>query len=144
MKDGNELLQGMRQFTGSECLFRHALTRRFTYTEGVQFFAQNAGGGAYWLLDILATEPAIRDLVLGEGEDCGFAFVKLRVTGHTAMLVVEDGNGVLKFGRHIDLTDCPPHPTSTDEPDGFWKFYIEPNRLGDGTVVMTMMLTRER
>jgi len=144
MKDGNELLGQMQQFTGSLQLFRHPLVRSFTFTEGVRFFAQNAGGGAYWLLDILATETAIRQLVLGQDEDSGFASVRLKVTGRQADLTVDDGNGNVKFSRHIDLTDCPERPVTKSEPEGTWHFFIEPNQLGDGTLCMTMMWPSER
>src|SRR5689334_6317461 len=125
MKDGNELLSAMQQFTGSMKLYRHALTNRFTYTEGVRFFAERAGGGTYWLLNILATEPAIRRLVLGDGEDHGFASVRLKVTGSRGHLIVDDGNGNTKFRRFIDTTDCPEAPVTESNAEGVWLFFIE-------------------
>ena len=144
MKDGNELLSQMRQFTGSERLFRHSLVRALTYTEGVRWFALHAGGGALWLLDILATEPAVRQQVLGDGEGCGFASVRLKVFGVCARLTVDDGNGNVKYERAIDWTDCPERPKTDADPSGEWLFFIEPNHLGDGTVCMTMMWPSER
>jgi len=144
MKDGRDLLLSMQQYTGSERLFRHSLVRAFTYTEGVHFFANNAGGGAYWLLDILATEPAVRQQVLGEADGCGFASVRLKVVGNQADLTVDDGNGNVKYMRHIDMTDCPARPVTQSDPEGVWLFFIEPNQLGDGTVCMTMMWPSER
>lgn len=94
-------------FTGSTVWYRHPLSRRWTYTEGVQYFAEEAG--AYWLLDILVTEPAI----LKQAED--FALVILDVQGSKATLYVEDGNGVVAFTMAIDFTDCP---------EGKWEFYM--------------------
>lgn len=143
MNDGREILNHLRMCFGSERLFRHSLVRTFTYTEGVQFFAANAGGGAHWMLDILATEPAIRNLVLGTGPDCGFATVKLMVSGSTATLTVDDGNGKIRFVQHIANTDCPerPHSKGKDEP---WTFFIERNQYPDGTPIMTMMWPSER
>ncbi|QFZ84585.1 hypothetical protein GFK26_18325 [Variovorax paradoxus] len=144
MNDGHELLRNMQQFSGAEQLFRHGLVRDFNYTEGVRFFAQNAGGGAYWLLDILATEPAIRSLVLDEREGCGFASVRLKVTGSKAHLIVDDGNGNTKFRRFVDPTDCPERPKTKLDPEGVWLFFIESSQLGDGKLCMTMMWPSER
>ena len=146
MKDGNELLASMGQFTGSMTLYRHPLVRRFTYTEGVRHFALNAGGGAVWLLDILATEPAIRNLVLGDGPDCGFASVRIFVEGTKGTITVDDGNGNVKFTRVLDYTDCPERPAARSQHDDAqgWLFFIEPNQLGDGTTCMTMMWPSER
>ncbi|MNR44758.1 hypothetical protein D3C85_1635360 [compost metagenome] len=57
---------------------------------------------------------------------------------------MDDGNGNVKFSRHIDLTDCPERPKTTLDPEGEWLFFIEPNQLGDGTLCMTMMWPSER
>lgn len=140
MNDGREILDHLRQCTGSETLYRHSLVRSFTYTDGVQFFARNAGGGAYWLLDILATESAIRKQVMEDG----FATVRLFVTGSKARLVVDDGNGNAVYTRAFDFTDCPERPKNADGAEEPWMFFIEPNTLGDGTNVMTMMWPSER
>jgi hypothetical protein len=94
-------------FTGSETWYRHPLNKSWSYTEGVYYFAEKAG--AYWLLDILVTEPAI----LKQAKD--FALATLKVVGSEADLIVEDGNGARVFARHIDFTDCP---------EGVWKFYM--------------------
>lgn len=42
----------LRQFTGSENFYRHALVRSILYTDGVQYVAET--GGAYWLIDAIA------------------------------------------------------------------------------------------
>lgn len=116
----NELLH----FHGSDTVFYHALNRSVLYTEGVQRFAESAG--AYWLLDILATEPAI----LKEARD--FTKVTLDVGDHnTAVILVTDGgkhdmSPQTVYTRVIDFTDCPP---------GKWEFFFEN---------MTIMLPQER
>lgn len=116
----NELLH----FYGSETIYRHALNKSVLYTEGVQHFAQSAG--AYWFLDILATEPAI----LKEARD--FTKVELVVGEHnTAVINVTDGgkHGLRQqtvYTRQLDFTDCPP---------GTWEFFFEN---------MTIMLPQER
>ena len=43
----------LAQFTGSESVYRHSLVRNIVYTEGAQYVAEK--GGAYWLLDKIAT-----------------------------------------------------------------------------------------
>jgi hypothetical protein len=108
--DRIDLRNSLYGFTGSEQMYRHALNRNVIYTEGVQFFAENAGNGAYWLLDILATEPAI----LAQQKE--FAAVVLSVKDGGATLTVTDGNkGPPVFSREISFTDCP---------EGVWKFYM--------------------
>lgn len=140
MNDGREILDHLRQCTGSEVLYRHTLVRAFTYTEGVLFFAKNAGGGAYWFLDTLATEPAVRKQVMEDG----FAAVKLHVMNGKALLQVEDGNDKVVFTEQINFTDCPECPPDAEGKARPWMFFIEPNQLGDGTKCMTMMWPSER
>lgn len=115
----------LAQFYGSERLYRHPLNRNVVYTEGVQFFADSAGSGAYWLLDILATQPQIL------AEACSFAVVTLDVNdAATALLHVTDGDKgdgpVTVYERKLDFTDCPP---------GKWTFFFEN---------LTIMLPGER
>ena len=108
--DAEELRQALSNFTGSETVYRHNLNRNILYTEGVQYFAQHAGGGAYWLLDILATEPEILK------QQREFASITLTVNDNThADIVVTDGNDKTVFQRHIGFTTCP---------QGAWKFFM--------------------
>ena len=80
-----------------------------TYTDGVQCFAQNAGGGAYWFLDIVATQIATIK------ED--FIAIKLSVPENEtiATITATDGNDKLLFTKHVAYTDCP---------TGDWQFYL--------------------
>ena len=127
MKDANELRQLLRNHTGSEQVFRHALARGICYTEGVRAFAEHAGGGAYWLLDILATEPAILGLARKEG----IAFATLNVTGRAARLTVAADSGIPPvYSRAIDWTDCP---------EVEWLFYLSATEVGGKPVVMILL-----
>lgn len=88
------------------------------------------------LLDILATEPAIKAHVLTDG----FAVVKLKVLGSMANLVIDDGGKHgdkprIVFLKHIDTTNCPESPVSKRNPEGEWRFYM--TNTGDG---MTMLM----
>lgn len=119
--DGQDLKLNLGQFTGSETIFFHSLNRRINYTEGVRFFAQNAGNGAYWLLDILATQS---EILQGVAEH-GFCVVILKVVGTVGQLTVardfsEDAGAFEDdtYTRAIDFTDCP---------EGTWKFYFVDN-----------------
>lgn len=116
-----ELESELKSFYGSDTFYLHPLVRDVKYTSGVKFFAENAGGGAYWLLDILLTEPAIHK------QAREFAAITLTVSkDETADIVVtngrgpEDGGEKIGFTRKIEFTDCP---------EGIWKFYFIGNIL---------------
>lgn len=116
----DELEQQLCYFTGTETWFRHALVRAMLYTEGVQFFAEQGGQqGAYWFLDIVATEyfPMLKKQP--------FLSIRLLVarpseTERTALIQVDDGNGKILKERAIEFTDMQP---------GEWKFYLTDNVL---------------
>ena len=97
----------LTQFSGTENHYRHLCG--LLYSDGAKYFAECAGGGAYWFLDIVATEY----LPLQRREE--FMVVKLIVTGTKAKIVVDDGNGNVLKTKDIDFTDCPA---------GEWKFYL--------------------
>jgi hypothetical protein len=108
-------------FYGSPTLYRNPLTR-LGYTEGVQYFAENAGGGAYWFLDLIMFE--YRKILKREG----FLSIVLTVENNQATIDASDGNGVYFKKRHIEYTDCP---------SGEYRFYF----VGDDTPIL--MLTSE-
>jgi hypothetical protein len=140
MTDGHDLYQELRQFTGGDQPYRHALVKSFNYTEGVRHFARNAGGGAYWFLDILATEPRIAKHV----QEMGFALVDLKVGGTHAVLTVANDSGEEPFFKKtVSFTDCPEAPVTEGNPNGSWKFYIEQTMIGD-KVVPICLLPSER
>lgn len=141
MKDANELRQLLSCYTGSELVYRHNQVHRFNYTEGARAFFQNAGQGAYWLADILATEP----LVFNGAKNLGFCLVVLHVEGTKASVVVSkdgseqsDANDAITgyqfdnilYTQSIDYTDCP---------EGFWSFYLTWTQVGESEVALCML-----
>jgi hypothetical protein len=92
----------LRQFTGSECWYRHALVRDILFTDGAKYLADEAG--AYWLLDEIALAQKFNARVAAEA----FQLWTLTVTpDHTATLACEDGNGKPVFAKAIEYTDFP-------------------------------------
>ncbi|MDD3020661.1 MAG: hypothetical protein PHX61_06735 [Alphaproteobacteria bacterium] len=97
----NELKAALTQFTGSEEFYYHPLFRKFHYTEGVRFVAQEAE--AYWLL-----EKILSNQILPELRNEHFQSWKLTVeSDKSALLVCEDGNYVKIYSEKIDYTDFP-------------------------------------
>lgn len=92
----------LRQFTGSERYYRHALVRAVIFTDGAKYVAD--AGGAYWLLDEIAfgqSVPAVR------AEP--FQHWKLTVDRNRqrGVLTCDDGNGRIVFTKTIPYTDFP-------------------------------------
>ena len=133
--DGAQLFEELRHYQGgSETVYFHSLARAFHYTAGVREFAFKAG--AYWLLDILATEPTIKRHVMTEG----FALVQLKVIDTTAVLTVANDDNVEPIlTKSISYTDCPAAPVSEHNPGGFWTFYIEQTVVGDAVVPICLL-----
>ena len=103
------------QFIGTEAYYVNPLYRWMQYTDGVKYFAQHAGGGAYWLLDIIGTE--IKELY----DHRGFLCINLKVhENESCDLVVEDGDGSELRTRRMSFTDCPV---------GAYKFFLTGNVL---------------
>jgi hypothetical protein len=111
MNNATELQHNLAQFTGTEQWHFNPMYRWMNYTDGVQYFAQTAGGGAYWFLDIIGTE--LRKYTPIEP----FIQVKLIVKGdRTAVIEADDGNDCPPFyTRELEFTDCP---------EGTWRFYL--------------------
>lgn len=144
MKNPQELRQALRGYTGGEQVYRHALVKSFNYTEGARAFFQNAGQGAYWFADILATEPQVREGVRSHG----FCLAVLDVKDKAATITVaRDATELhyagaagkelmgyqfdrVAFTRKIDTTDCP---------EGLWKFYLTWTEVGGRPVVLCML-----
>jgi hypothetical protein len=113
VENSNELAAALQQFTGTENYYKHWLGK-LQYTDGVKYFAETAGGGAYWFLDIVATEI----LPLQAKEP--FISIELLVDSDAANLQVTDGNDNQIFAKAISYTDCP---------TGSWNFYLIDNIL---------------
>ena len=100
----NELTQALAGFTGTAQYYRH-WTGHLLYTDGVHFLAENAGGGAYWLLDAVASyQPdCMKDAMLRD-----FQVWTLTVAGDkSAVLKCERDTDDVAFTQEIPFTDFP-------------------------------------
>lgn len=114
-----DFAKDLRQFTGTDHYYRHMLARRVVYTDGVRYFAETAG--AYWLLDILATE--LPKLV----HKHRILFVHCIVNDGKARLYANADSGKPSlWERDIDFTDCP---------EGDWCFYMAGGGDDDNVVI---------
>lgn len=93
----------LSQFYGTENYYRHISGK--LYTDGVQYFARNAG--AYWFVDLVLLE-------LDQGDE-PFLVVMLTVKNEEAEIVITDGNYEVLARKSIEWTDCP---------EGEYTFYI--------------------
>lgn len=90
-------------------VYRHALVRRFNYSDGVRELAQVAG--AYWLLDIIATEvvPVMQRLIRSPG-GVGTSYIEMRVgddaKAEITLTIADDAPPA--WSRKVDFTDFPP------------------------------------
>jgi hypothetical protein len=110
----------LAQFTGTEHYYRHPLARRVVFTDGVKYFADTVG--AYWLLDILATELPKHAL------KHGIIFIDCVVkNGKAALSARTDAGRPNLWERAIDFTDCP---------EGGWHFYMAGGGPDDAVVIM--------
>jgi len=92
----------LRNFYGTGTWFRHSLFRKFLYTEGVQFLAEEAC--AYWLIDLIFGFQYDQQPVRDEP----FQTWDLIVTEQqTAALQCGDGNGNIVFTHSLNYTDFP-------------------------------------
>lgn len=113
MNDPNQLKKDLTNFYGTEKWYRHVLVRSMVYTDGVQYFAENAGSGAYWFLDIVATE------IYPLKPQHPFMVVKLLSEDNVPTIIAEDGNDNVVYKRDdIEYTDCP---------EGVWEFFLTDN-----------------
>jgi len=96
-------LENLNQFTGTEQWYRHPLCRRYTYTDGVKYVAEE--GSAYWLIDdILIHTSCTKKL-----KDQDFLVWKLirNEEGNGAKLICEDGDYNRLFCTESEFTDFP-------------------------------------
>jgi hypothetical protein len=97
-----ELQNSLQQFTGSEECYRH-WSKRFIYTEGVKFLAENTN--SYWLLDAIASyQPHIKNQRLKE-----FQIWQLeKHSDNSATLTcIEDSDIPPAIKQEIEYTDFP-------------------------------------
>ena len=108
----------LSEFPGSACYYYYPLYKNLYYTEGVKFFLNNAGNGAYWFLSIVATEiiPKLKT---------EFYFIYLEVNNDKAKITVNlDKGQPTLYQKTLSKTDC---PTCDDEPYIFCLDMNDPN-----------------
>ncbi len=92
----------LNNFTGTNQYFYNPLYKNIYYTEGMKYFFDNAGEGAYWFLTLVATEmkPKL-------GND--FYFIELKVNkDESAKLKVQRDKGEpVLYKKKLSYTDCP-------------------------------------
>jgi len=111
--DERRLESKLSDFIGTTNYYYHPLYPWMKYTDGVKFFCENAGNGAYWFLDLIGTE-----LKKHANNKHVFLTVTLLVyEDGTAHIFCRDGDNRL-WSRRIDSTDCP---------SGQYNFYLQSN-----------------
>ena len=110
--EGQALKNELAHFSGTEQYHYCSPFKHFNYTDGVKHFFNNAGGGAYWLLTLLATEFYLT-------LDDEFYIIELKVNeDSSARLTAKlDSDTEPLITREIPYTDTPYH----EEP---YKFYL--------------------
>ena len=122
MDDPDVLRASLTQFTGTAHHWRSALSPWLLYTDGMKHFADNAGSGAYWLIDLVG----IRTRRVARLHS--FLAVRLAVAAGRAVLTVTHGNGVPLVPAHrVTATDCPA---------GVWEFFVVANGGGDRVLML--------
>lgn len=122
-------------YGGSDGRTRHPFNRKFIYTDGVKAVADEAG--AYWLLDIVATEVAQICMREWDQRENSMTFLRVLVTkGSTAKIWLErDTDDEVFWTRDLEFTDFP---------EGDWMFYMGIDGLVDQpNEVVVMFLQQE-
>lgn len=118
MNDTNQLQDALRQHAGSETWTRHGLNREVLATEGALFFFENAGGGAFWLWDIIASElPKF-------AKEQGTVFVTFTVAGTKGVIIADDGGRGDTEGGEKKTELWRKEISFTDTPEGEWKLWM--------------------
>jgi len=94
--------EDLMQFTGSENWYRHALNPKVLYTDGARHVAVE--GGAYWLLDIIASAQRYKKRVAATRFQVWRLYVR---QDNSATLTCEDGNSNTVYTQEIEYTDFP-------------------------------------
>jgi hypothetical protein len=117
----------LHEFTGTENYFK-TMDKSIVYTDGVQYFARNAGDqGAYWLLDMMVFE------IIPQNRTEEFIAVKFMVENGKGTIRATDGNDEYLYKKHILYTDLA---------NGEWIFFIENGECG-GKPVKVILLPSE-
>lgn len=99
--NAHELNYELNHHTGTSGYHFNPLYRWLNYTDGVQSFAQHAGNGAYWFLDIVGTE--LKKIAIEEE----FLCITLKSESFRGHIITTDGNDKILYQKKIPFTDCP-------------------------------------
>ena len=98
----------LSQFYGTEKYHKtFVFSPTLKHTDGVQYFAEQAG--AFWFLDIVATE------IYPFSNKYPFMTIYLTAKDGKAEIIVQDGDISRLYQKQIDFTDCP---------DGTYEFFL--------------------
>jgi hypothetical protein len=92
----------LRQFTGTENYYQHALNRNILFTDGAKYVADR--GGAYWLLDLVALAQRYEKRLSRQPFQVWALAVR---PDRSATITVEDGNYKLLWNHTIEFSDFP-------------------------------------
>ena len=114
----------LHEFTGTENYFK-TMDKSIVYTDGVKYFARNAGDqGAYWLLDMMVFD------LIPKNRNEEFLVVEVDVKNNQAIIRTQDGNNNYFLKREIPYTDLA---------EGQWKFYVEDGMVGENEVKVILL-----
>jgi hypothetical protein len=94
-----DLTVALSQFTGTTTYTK--LCPKTVLTDGALFLAQNAE--CFWLMDVFASHL----LCSIDGDKEPFTCLNLTKTGDSALVIIDDGNGVGLASQEIEYTDFP-------------------------------------
>ncbi len=93
-----DLRNQLSQFTGTEKYYR--ISPKAVLTDGAKFLADAVG--CYWLMDLYVSH-----LTMIDPDVESFTCLKLIKRGHSADIVIEDGNTLELAKQHIEYTNFP-------------------------------------
>jgi len=93
----------LSQFTGDLERYRHSLCPNLLYTLGIKYLME--AGGAYWLLDAIASYQYNSCINTTNEELRYLQFWTLKVDDGKGILSCEDGNGNIFITQKIPYTD---------------------------------------
>lgn len=128
MDNSQDLKNALAKYAGNSAYIKYPQSGMHC-TDGVAFFARNAGRGALWFLDIVANEPVIEQMA----EASGFVMVLLTATAQgTGSITVSDETQMFR-------SELPTRHT----PAGEWNFCMKRVKNKNGKNIFVFMLTTE-
>ena len=99
----NNLQLNLCNFIGTTQYYYIAPFKKLLYTDGIKYFMEKAGNGAYWFYILVATEilPKLKD-------DLFFIELKVKDDNSAKIKVFRDRGEPILYKKEIPYTDCPP------------------------------------